>query len=313
MSTDPKEKDTVSKVSEQYEAAKQGIEGGYAEQTKAIEGAYGAQEDAMSKILEEAETLRGEQQQLDETAQRRADAYRYIAGLGDAISGIANLVGTTRGAANQEQHYNAPAVIQKAEASRKERKLEMDQLNERLRELKAQKGAVAATKEMKLGEQRAKSAAEKAALELQKVEDALGLEKTRIAAQSRENVADIRGQYQVETQEEKNKGTGTSSGTKSPKDVHPFDFGNGQGVNIPDHLWTDTAIESVYQLIPIEERTSRIKTDSLGDPVEIDGKWVTEKITKDDKIADITRAAKTNPKVQAKLEALAKGRIYATL
>lgn len=125
----------------------------------------------MGKILEEAETLRAEKQQLDETAQKRASAYRYITGIGDAISGIANLVGTAHGAANQEQHYNAPAVIQMAEASRKERKLEMDQLNERLRELKAQKGALAATKEMKLGEQRAKHAAEKAALELQKAGD----------------------------------------------------------------------------------------------------------------------------------------------
>lgn len=300
-------------LEEKYKEAGKLLDESNTEAVNAISNSYGLQETAMGKILEEAETLRAEKQQLDETAQKRANAYRYITGIGDAISGIANLVGTAHGAANQEQHYNAPAVIQMAEASRKERKLEMDQLNERLRELKAQKGALAATKEMKLGEQRAKHAAEKAALELQKAEDELGLAKTAISAASRENVANIRGQYQVETQGEKNKGKTTSSGTKSPKDVHPFDFGNGEGVNIPDHLWTDTAIESVYQLIPTGERTSRIKTDSLGDPVEIDGKQVTEKITKDDKIADIVRAAKTNPEVQEKLKAIARGSIFGRL
>lgn len=190
-------------IDETYKAAEAKLGESNTEAVNAIANSYGLQETAMGKILEEAETLRAEQQQLDETAQKRANAYRYITGIGDAISGIANLVGTAHGAANQEQHYNAPAVIQKAEAARKERKLEMEQLNERLRELKAQKGALAATKEMKLGEQRAKHAAEKAALELQKAEDELGLAKTAISAAARENVANIRGQYQVATQEAK--------------------------------------------------------------------------------------------------------------
>lgn len=158
-------------LEENYKEAGRLLEESNTEAVNAITNSYGLQETAMGKVLEEAETLRAEQQQLDETAQKRANAYRYITGIGDAISGIANLVGTAHGAANQEQHYNAPSVIQKAEAARKERKLEMDKLNERLRELKAQKDALAATKEMKLGEQRAKSAAEKAALELQKATD----------------------------------------------------------------------------------------------------------------------------------------------
>ena len=158
-------------LEEKYKAAENLLSESNTEAVNAISNSYGTQETAMGKILEEAETLRAEKQQLDEAAQKKATAYRYITGIGDAISGIANLVGTAHGAANQEQHYNAPAVIQKAEASRKERKLEMDQLNERLRELKAQKGALAATKEMKLGEQRAKHAAELAGLELQKAGD----------------------------------------------------------------------------------------------------------------------------------------------
>lgn len=315
-STDTQETATAApelNLEEKYKAAEDLLDASNTEAVNAISNSYGLQETAMGKILEEAETLRAEKQQLDEKAQKRANAYRYITGIGDAISGIANLVGTAHGAANQEQHYNAPAVIQMAEASRKERKLEMDQLNERLRELKAQKGALAATKEMKLGEQRAKYAAEKAALELQKAEDALGLEKTRIAAQSRENVAGIRGQYQVETQEEKNKGKGTSR-SGQPQTQHQFDFGNGEGAVIPKHKWTKAAMAEVYNLIPEEERTRRVRKNQYGiDEKDADGNPVYYTPSEAEMTADIVAAAKKNPEVQAKLKALEKGRIFDTL
>lgn len=300
-------------LEEKYKEAGKLLEESNTEAVNAISNSYGLQETAMGKILEEAETLRAEKQQLDETAQKRANAYRYITGIGDAISGIANLVGTAHGAANQEQHYNAPAVIQKAEASRKERKLEMDQLNERLRELKAQKGALAATKEMKLGEQRAKHAAEKAALELQKAEDELGLAKTVISAASRENVANIKGQYQVETQEEKNKGKGTGR-SGQPQTQHQFDFGNGEGAVIPKHKWTKAAMAEVYNLIPEEERTRRVRKNQYGvDEKDADGNPVYYTPSEAEMTADIVAAAKKNPEVQAKLKALEKGRIFDTL
>ena len=300
-------------LEEKYKAAEDLLDESNTEAVNAISNSYGLQETAMGKILEEAETLRAEKQQLDETAQKRENAYRYITGIGDAISGIANLVGTAHGTANQEQHYNAPAVIQMAEASRKERKLEMDQLNERLRELKAQKGALAATKEMKLGEQRAKHAAEKAALELQKAEDELGLAKTAISAASRENVANIRGQYQVETQEEKNKGKGTGR-SGQPQTQHQFDFGNGEGAGIPKHKWTKAAMAEVYNLIPEEERTRRVRKNQYGiDEKDADGNPVYYTPSEAEMTADIVAAAKKHPEVQAKLKALEKGRIFDTL
>lgn len=332
MAEDPKKKDEQQKtpapstdtqesapaapelnLEEKYQEAGKLLDESNTEAVNAITNSYGLRETAMGKILEEAETLRAEKQQIDEKAQKRADAYRYVTGIGDAISGIANLVGTTHGAANQEQHYNAPAVIQKAEASRKERKLEMDQLNERLRELKAQKGALAATKEMKLGEQRAKHAAEKAALELQKAEDELGLAKTAISAASRENVANIKGQYQVETQEEKNKGKGTGR-SGQPQTQHQFDFGNGEGAVIPKHKWTKAAIAEVYNLIPEEERTRRVRKNQYGiDEKDADGNPVYYTPSEAEMTADIVAAAKKNPEVQAKLKALEKGRIFDTL
>ncbi len=300
-------------LEEKYQEAGKLLDESNTEAVNAITNSYGLQETAMGKILEEAEILRAEKQQIDETAQKRADAYRYITGIGDAISGIANLVGTAHGAANQEQHYNAPAVIQMAEASRKERKLEMEQLNERLRELKAQKGALAATKEMKLGEQRAKHAAEKAALELQKAEDELGLAKTAISAASRENVANIRGQYQVETQEEKNKGKGTSR-SGQPQTQHQFDFGNGEGAVIPKHKWTKAAMAEVYALIPVEERTRRVRKNQFGlDEKDTDGNPIYHTPSEAEITADIVAAAKKHPEVQEKLKALEKGRIFDTL
>ena len=300
-------------LEEKYKEAGNLLEESNTEAVNAISNSYGTQETAMGKILEEAETLRAEKQQLDETAQKRENAYRYITGIGDAISGIANLVGTAHGAANQEQHYNAPAVIQKAEASRKERKLEMDQLNERLRELKAQKGALAATKEMKLGEQRAKHAAEMAELELQKAKDELGLSKAKIGAKSRENVATIRGEYQVETQEEKNKKP-SSSGSRQPQTQHQFDFGNGEGAVIPKHKWTKAAMAEVYSLIPEEERTKRVRKDQYGlDEKDAEGNPVYYTPSEAEMTADIVAAAKKHPEVQEKLKALEKGRIFDTL
>lgn len=73
----------------------------------------------------------------DEKAIKRENAFRYIAGLGDTLSGLANLVGVAHGAANQPQTYHGSKIVEKAEQARKERKLEIDALNKRLDEMKA--------------------------------------------------------------------------------------------------------------------------------------------------------------------------------
>lgn len=73
----------------------------------------------------------------DETAQKRENAYRYISGLGDTLSSLANLVGVANKASNQQQTYNSNAVVQKAEEARKARKLEMDDLSKRADEMQA--------------------------------------------------------------------------------------------------------------------------------------------------------------------------------
>lgn len=73
----------------------------------------------------------------DETAQKRENAFRYISGLGDTLSSLANLVGVANKASNQQQTYNSNAVVQKAEEARKARKIEMDDLSKRADEMQA--------------------------------------------------------------------------------------------------------------------------------------------------------------------------------
>lgn len=103
-----------------------------------------AQYDNLKQIIGDIQSKIDVAKAKDETAQKRENAYRYISGLGDTLSSIANLVGTAHGAANQQQTYNSHAVVQKAEEARKARKLEMDDLNKRLDEMNSRLGEMKA-------------------------------------------------------------------------------------------------------------------------------------------------------------------------
>lgn len=136
----------------------------HAAETAAL-GAYNqAQYKNQGEIISAAEAKINEAKQKDETARRRENAFRYISGLGDTLSGVANLVGTAHGAANQQQKYNSHAVVQKAEAERKARKLEMDDLSKRLDEMKARQRDLQAAGSLKEAELKVRHDKEKAAL-----------------------------------------------------------------------------------------------------------------------------------------------------
>lgn len=115
--------------------------------TQELEGLQGyntALYQNQGQILQDIEGRLSAAKHQDEEAQRRERAFRYISGLGDTLASLANLVGTAHSASNQNQTYNSHAVVQKAEAARKARKLEMDDLSkrqsemmERLREMQA--------------------------------------------------------------------------------------------------------------------------------------------------------------------------------
>ena len=114
-------------------------------------------------IVAEAEANLGTMKVQDEEAQKRSEKFRYIAGLGDTLSGLANVVGTSFGAQNQQQTYNGGYVAEKAEQSRKERKLEMDKISSRLDEMRAREKDLRTAGSLAEAELKAKQAREIAA------------------------------------------------------------------------------------------------------------------------------------------------------
>lgn len=136
----------------------------------------------LGEITSKIETMQREAEANDETARRRENAMRYISGLGDTLSSVANLIGVAKGASNQNQTYNSHAVVQKAEEARKARKLEIDDLSKRLDEMLARQRelkAAGSLKEAEIAARQAKelaaqeAAARKAAIEEDRYYDAL--------------------------------------------------------------------------------------------------------------------------------------------
>lgn len=126
-----------------------------------------AQYSNLGQIVSDVEGKISAARQLDETAQRRENAYRYISGLGDTLSGVANLIGTANGAANQQQTYNSNAVVQKAEEARKARKIEIEDLSKRLDEMKARQRDIQAAGSLAEAQLKAKQSKEMAQLQSQ--------------------------------------------------------------------------------------------------------------------------------------------------
>lgn len=118
----------------------------------------------LGEIISAADAKMKEAQQKDEAARRRENAFRYISGLGDTLSSVANLVGTANDASHQQQKYNSHEVVKKAEAARKARKLEMDDLSKRLDEMKARQRELKASGSLEEAKLKASLDKEKAAL-----------------------------------------------------------------------------------------------------------------------------------------------------
>lgn len=149
-----------------------------------------AQYDNIGQIIGDIQSKIDVAKVKDETAQRRENAYRYISGLGDTLSSLANLVGVGQlGAANQKQTYNSNAVVQKAEDARKARKIEIDDLSKRLDELNARQRELKAAGSLKEVELRAKNAKDQIAL--QSKQNALAREEERIAREEKRKQEEI--------------------------------------------------------------------------------------------------------------------------
>lgn len=132
----------------------------------AAQSAYNqAQYANVGQILNDIQGKIDTAKQKDETALKREKAFRYISGLGDTLSGVANLVGTAHGASNQNQTYNSHAVVQKAEEARKARKLEMDDLSKRLDEMQTRQRDLKAAGSLAEAQLKAKQDRERLELE----------------------------------------------------------------------------------------------------------------------------------------------------
>lgn len=284
----------IAAINEQYKENAETIKEGYKAQEEAVKAAYGAQVSGYDDFLG-----RVTQQQREHTIKSAEDekkeaAYRYIAGLGDAISGVANLVGTAHGAASQQQEYNAPGIMAKAEAKRKERKLENEQLNARLNELRAQMTALRGEQDLKLGELAGAKASDLATAELKRLQGVSDMLSANTRAKT--NLA-IQG---MKSEDAKYRKDNKKTTTYKPGEEYTFDFGNNTGVTIPGHKWNDVALNAAYALIPDADRTKRQKV-SGGIPVT--GQY--ENPTKSEMLQDVIKAAKDNPAVQDYLKNLA--------
>lgn len=78
------------------------------------------------------------QEILDPRVQRAESSRRWVAGIGDAIASMANLVGTAHDASNQRQTYMLPAVDQAIEQDRAKRQAQHQRQLDRINKLQVQ-------------------------------------------------------------------------------------------------------------------------------------------------------------------------------
>jgi hypothetical protein len=116
------------------------------EEREAIGDLYDPEIKDLGSALEKAEKERERLNEKDEAARKRDKSYALISGIGDAMSGMANLYYTTKGAPSQTQGQALPEYMKGAEELRKERKLDMKTIEERRKELETQKRALQRSK-----------------------------------------------------------------------------------------------------------------------------------------------------------------------
>lgn len=274
-----------------------------------ISNAYEKQISNVDDFISQIDTIKQELNAKDDQYKKRENAYRYIVGIGDAISGVANLVGVAEGNAdNQKQTYNAPAVIQKAEQSRKARKLEMDKLTERLDEMKLRGRELRAAKDLKTAELNAQQAKERRALETQQA----AAERETYWKQKKFEIDSINAAANLTRAQasETNAETKANQPTKKtkPGEEYSFTLVGGDTISIPAHRWNEAALIAAYEKIPQEQRSRRVKKDRYGDDAKDDaGNPIYEKVSRDEMLADVIRAAQTEQAVADALRGYAKG------
>lgn len=274
-----------------------------------------AQYQNMGQIIGDIQGKIDTAKQDDETATRRENAYRYISGLGDTLSSLANLVGTAHGAANQKQTYNSSKVVEKAEAARKARKLEMEELSKRLDEMKTKQRELKASgslEEAKMKFQHDKEMAalladqRKAKLEADRYAD------TRADKAMRDAREDWQKERTFQTQLDQFNKTYNLQLAKFNEETksNSYNFTLADGsFEIPKEKLNDVNIERIFNMLPEEIRatvkgkqTTVYETDDMGNTVRKTGN---EAPTMAQKLAAIGAYADSNEKVKNELYRLA--------
>lgn len=294
---------------------------------EALSGTHKAESDALAahnqaqynnvgQIISDVEGQIATAKQKDETARRRENAFRYISGLGDTLSGVANLIGTAHGAANQKQTYNSNAVVQKAEQARKARKIEIDDLSKRLDELTARQKDLKAAGS--LAEVQLKAKQDRETYKLQAEQRAKADEAKRYAdAQAhtamREARADWAADRAFNAQQENLQKTYNMQYAKfkdeqqKNKDAKtfPFSVGNGEFVEIPKDRINETSVRPIFEALPDEfKKLAKGKAVTTYDEF---GNRQTEYATPtiEEKIAAISVAAQSDPAILSEVKKLA--------
>jgi len=218
-------------------------------------------------IIEAVQAKRNAAILKDETARKRENAFRYISGLGDTLSGVANLIGTAHGASNQNQKYNSHAVVQKAEEARKARKLDIESQSKRLDELSAQLQNLKAAGSLKEAELAAAQMKEKAALKKGQRTAAEAEDKyysTRgdqavQAATSQFNANRTFNAQQAQTKQAQENWQKTYNMQyakfKDEQNAKNYNFALADGsIDIPKEKINEANIERIYQMLPEEIR-----------------------------------------------------------
>ena len=290
--------------------ATKALEQTHADEASALADNNQSQYDNLGQIIGDIQGKIDAAKKKDEAAVKRENAYRYISGLGDTLSSVANLVGTAHGASNQQQTYNSHAVVQKAEEARKARKLEMDDLNKRLEEMTARQRELKAAGSLAEAQLKAKQDRERFQLQTQQRKEAESARRyadTQKHAAAREARADWQADRAFNAQQEQIKQAQENwqktynmqyAKFKDEQNSRNYNFTLADGsIDIPKDKLNEVNVERIFQMLPDEIKNN------------IKGEQYTEIVPADDPTMEPTR--KTSYKAPSLAQKLAAIGAYA--
>lgn len=206
-----------------------------------LKDAYGESVAQMGTMVQYLEEEKRKKELENAKAAKRENRQAFISHLGDALSGVANLVGVSMGASNQNIRGVAPELEKKYGALQATRKQDMDNLSGKLDKIKQDQLQAKLAMQLGLTEfqaQREKAAAEEKAREealaetkrqfdIESGQRAYALETDRINAKTRKEQAENAGN------KDGGKGNGgSSSATRMVDFIYKDEKGNPMTIKV---------------------------------------------------------------------------------